>query len=129
MSAVPPSSLVKFASRNRRLSAHNAGELFFNRASVDGAPFRSYTGPPAFTERDFETKAVRVLDVHNGTFDTWNPEQNAQYLSVLDKVTNGWGQLMYIHREHLAEGTRIYIEWTQAYLEDGTISQTLTTQG
>ena len=120
-------SLVKFMHAN----SGGSEPLHWGRADLDGAPFRGAM-PPMATEDEMESRLVKVADPHNQTFDTSDPEQNKQYLAVLDKITNGWCQL--IHRKHILVRTRhkqpdgtvvrdvnvkVYMEWVEPYMQDG----------
>lgn len=120
------SSLVKFANR---IDGNGRGKLYWGRAEHDGLPFR---GPmaPMFTEEEYEERVVRVADPRNGTFRTWDPVENQQYLDVMDKILNGWATCLFAERwrarvrrgKHTVERHVVYIEWAEYYLEDGSRS-------
>jgi|TARA_R110000851_G_scaffold256974_1_gene409477 hypothetical protein len=110
-------SLVKFTSRK---DGNGRGELFWGRAGVDGLPFRGQAAP-SYRDEEFEERVVRVADPKNGTFYTGDEEQNTAYLKTMDGIANGWFHMVFIDRwrdegdsEH-----RIYIEWVEYFLEDG----------
>ena len=110
------SSLVKFM--NRRVNGNGRGQVFWSRADRDGAPFRGQAAP-MFTEEEFDEKLVRVYDPKNGVFDVTDKEENDRYLEILDGISNGWFQLVYINRQ-FDEGSRlVYVEWLESYMEDG----------
>jgi hypothetical protein len=110
-----PSSLVKF---HGRAASSDGRRLFWDRAEVDGVPFRGAYAP-MMTEEEFEQRAVRVADFHNDYFDTTEQAQNQAYVTTMDAIANGWFQLVHIER-HI-NGTRVhYVEWIEYYLEDGT---------
>ena len=108
-------SLVKFFNRT---TSNNGNKLFWDRAAVDGLPFR---GPyaPVMPEEEFEARVVRVADARNGFFDVQNPEENRAFLQVVDACFNGWFQCVYIERFWNGT-TKHYIEWVEYYLEDDT---------
>ena len=111
------SSLVKFSTRK---DGNGRGEVYWNRADIDGLPFRGPTAP-LLKEEEYEDRIRRVNDFKNSTFDTEDSEQNAVYCQVMDAVSNGWFQLIHIDRKPKADdnGYRIYIEWVEPFLEDG----------
>ena len=110
-------SLVKFTSRK---DGNGRGQLFWERADIDGLPFRGQQAP-LLRGDEFEDRVVRVADPKNGTFYTGDPEQNAVYLKVMDGVANSWYQLVYVTRWR-DKGDKfhyVYIEWLEYFLEDG----------
>jgi hypothetical protein len=110
-------SLVKFTNRK---DGNGRGQLFWNRADLDGLPFRGEQAPLLRTE-EYEERVVRVADPKNGTFYTGDPDQNAAYLKVLDGVSNSWYQLLFIERWR-NDGDKhhhVYVEWLEYFLEDG----------
>lgn len=110
-------SLVKFVNNK---DGNGRGQLFWERADVDGLPFRGHQAP-LYRNEEYEERVVRVADPKNGTFYTGDSEQNASYLKVLDGISNSWYQLIHIDRWR-NEGDNyhyVYIEWVEYYLEDG----------
>jgi hypothetical protein len=109
-----PSSLVKFS--NRTTSAGR--NLWWNRAEIDGLPFR---GPfaPIMPEEEYEARVVRVADARNAFFDVTDAQENKLYLDVLECVFNGWFQMIHLER-FWRQTTLHYVEWVEYYLEDGT---------
>jgi len=110
-------SLVKFTNRK---DGNGRGQLFWNRADVDGLPFRGQMAP-LLREEEYEERVVRVADPKNGTYYTGDEEQNAAYLKVMDGISNGWYHLIFVDRWR-EDGDRhhyVYIEWVEYYLEDG----------
>jgi len=110
-------SLVKFTDRK---DGNGRGQLFWGRADLDGLPYRGFTAP-SFRQDEFESRIVKVADPKNGTFYTGDPEQNAEYLKVMDGVANGWYHLMFIDRWREEDDKKhyIYVEWVEYFLEDG----------
>lgn len=109
--------LVKFTSRK---DGNGRGQLYWERADIDGLPFRGEQ-PPLFRNEEYEERVVRVADPKNGTFYTGDPEQNAAYLKIMDGIANSWYRLVFIERWR-DEGDnhhRIYVEWLEYFLEDG----------
>lgn len=110
-------SLVKFTNRKE---GNGRGQLFWGRADVDGLPFRG-TQAPNYRDEEFEERIVRVADPKNGTFYTGDPLQNAEYLKVMDGITNSWFRLNFIERWRKDEDIHhyVYLEWVEFFLEDG----------
>jgi hypothetical protein len=117
-------SLVKFANRT---DGNGRGKLHWGRAGKDGLPFRGDV-VPSYTDAEFEERLVRVADPKNGTFDTGNEEENKEYLKVLDGVSNGWFQLIFIERwrDEGQKNHTVYIEWLEYFMEDGSRAPALT---
>ena len=110
-------SLVKFVNNK---DGNGRGQLFWERADVDGLPFRGHQAP-LYRNEEYEERVVRVADPKNGTFYTGDSTQNSSYLKVLDGISNSWYQLIHIDRWR-NEGDNyhyVYIEWVEYYLEDG----------
>lgn len=120
---MPGTSLVKF------MSHHNGGgrgRLYWNRADVDGAPFRGNGNlPMMYTEEELETRLTPVYDSHVRIFDLSDPDQTAAYREVLDKLANGWATERYVHRAHAVDPktgnlrTLVHLEWYEKFMEDG----------
>jgi hypothetical protein len=114
-------------------NGNGRGQLQWGRADRDGAPMRSHQ-PLLLTEEEAEERLTRVADPHNQIFDTTDPEQNAAYLAVLDKVCNGWAKWLSAPRamrcaikRKYPDGTveidykiKVYAEWAEIFMEDGT---------
>lgn len=122
------SSLIKFMNQ---VDGGERGRLHWNRADVDGAPYRGHF-PITGTAEELEQRLTRVSDSHNRIFDTSDPRENKEYMAVMDKITNGWAQCLHRHHEHLVEKIKgtdgivrtrlrviIYVEWSEYYMEDG----------
>jgi hypothetical protein len=110
-------SLVKFTNRKE---GNERGQLFWDRADVDGLPFRGHQAP-LYKNEEYEDRLVRVADPKNATFYTGDNEQNLAYLKVMDGVANSWYQLVFIERwrEEKDKHHYIYAEWLEYFLEDG----------
>lgn len=118
------SSLVKFA--NRAEHAGSGKRLFWERADIDGLPYRGQFAPH-MPEEEYEQRVVRVADARNGFFDTAIPDQNKVYLDVLECCQNGWYQLIHLER-FWRQTTSHYVEWFEYYMEDGTRAPYLSAQ-
>lgn len=110
-------SLIKFTSQK---DGNGRGQLFWERADVDGLPFRGHQ-PPLLRTDEYEDRIVRVADPKNGTFYTGDPDQNTAYLKVMDGVANSWYQLVYVNRWRKRNDVHhyVYVEWLEYFLEDG----------
>jgi len=110
--------LVKFMNET---DGGDRGKLHWNRAEVDGAPFRG--NAPRLTEAEYRNRVTKVGDPKNGIFDLTKPEENQQYLSVMDKIVNQWARLIHVERVITAEKKEVYIEWVEWFMEDGAAPQ------
>lgn len=99
-------------------------DLFWGRASLDGAPFRG--SAPSFTTAEFESQTERVWDSKFGVFNTSQPDQ-AIMGRTLQEVMDGCLSGLYriLHRAHQwseDEDSKQpimfqYIEWAEPYIE------------
>jgi len=105
--------LVKF----RDVQKTGDRSLYWSRASIDGAPLRARAAP-TYTEQEFEEKVVRVKDFQFRKFRMRNREDRKAYREVMDRIANGWYQLVHIRRNWRKEV--FYVEWVEFYMEDGT---------
>jgi hypothetical protein len=73
------------------------------------------------TSEEYEDRVVRVRDPHVEVYDIGKPEERVAYQAVMDKIVNGWGDLLFVDRRFSeAAGTWVvYIEWAENYMEDG----------
>lgn len=90
--------------------------LHWNRASVDGAPFRGHV-PPVLKGEDDDKSIHRVKDAKWRTFDLTIPEEGAAYQEVVDKIVNGLYSLIYIKR-FVKNELKHYVEWAEHYIEE-----------
>jgi len=126
-----PSPLSRYSDQTQS----EQGRLFWGRITEDGYPFRSTSHNPAlYREPEYEEKAVRVADFRNGVFDVTSAEDyvaevngqrvqvygNARYVSVMERIINGWYALVYIDRNFSPDKRLKYVEWTEFYMQDGT---------
>jgi hypothetical protein len=114
-------SLVKYSHQTH---SSNGKRLFWDRAPVDGAPFRGPTAP-ILREEEYEARAVRVADFKMGFFDVADEKGVKDFSQVMECCANGWYKLVHIERFH---GTppRHYVEWVEYYMEDGARTPFLT---
>ena len=111
---MPASSLVEHANQ---LKSRDGRNLYWARAGVDGFPYRGEY-PPDMTETEYDQRVVRVVDTCNGFFDVLVPTQNKEYLAVMEAISNGWFQGIYIERFWRGT-TQHYVEWNEYYMQDG----------
>jgi hypothetical protein len=116
------SSVIKFKSNSFSPAGETSrGKLFWERCHMDGMPYRG-AQPPLFRSEEYDERTVCVCDPKNGTFYTGDPQQNAEYLKVLDGIANSWYVLQYVDRWRMPDDIHhyVYIEWLERFLEDGT---------
>jgi hypothetical protein len=113
-------SLVKFMQQQRDGSGR--GQVYWHRAGVDGYPFRGQK-PPMLREDEYEQRVVKVGDPKNGIFDVNNPDDNRRYLQVLDRIVNGWAEMISPREIRYCDERKtwlVYLEWVEWFMEDGT---------
>lgn len=69
------------------------GQLFWQRAGVDGAPFRGHHAP-LLRDEEFEELTETVVDGRVKIFDLSDANDRAEYEDVLDKACNGWYRIL-----------------------------------
>ncbi len=112
-----PISLVKYMNDH---NGNGRGKVHWHRAGRDGLPFRGQIDP-MMKEEEFEDRLVEVRDARNGIFNVNDPEQNARYMQVMDRIANGHYQAIFIERKFDEENKTwlVYIEWAEKFMEDG----------
>lgn len=110
-------SLIKFTSHKE---GNGRGQLYWERASLDGLPFRGHQAP-LLRNDEYEERVVRVADPKNGTFYTGDSVQNEDYRKVMDGIANSWYKLVFIERWRADNDKHhhVYVEWLEYFLEDG----------
>jgi len=108
-------SLIKFFHKNE---SNDGKKLFWERADIDGFPFRGWH-VPILNEEEYEQNVVRIADFKNGFFDVSNEEENKKFIEIMDACCNGWFKCVYIER-FWNNTTKHYVEWVEFYMEDGT---------
>ncbi len=111
-------SIVKFLNQK---NGGDRGQLYWGRASIDGAPMRSSAQQlPLLKEEEFETRVQRVHDTKVKVFDLAIPEQLLEYQDTLDHMTNEWWIMLYHERQFVA-GTnnwKALLIWSEPHMEE-----------
>jgi hypothetical protein len=110
-------SLVKYFDQHGEDSG-GRGKLSFNRADLDGAPFRG-RNHPLLKDDEYEDMAERVYDAGVEIFDMSDDEDKAKYQEIIDRIRNGWYELIYRRIDFIEEERRYvaYIEWASKHME------------
>lgn len=106
------SSILRYAGLT---TASNGAPLSWNRAEIDGLPFR---GPqaPMLREDEFYENTVTVADVKVRFFDMDKPQDLADYTQVMERAANQLYTVLFIQR--FLNGTmKHYVEWAERYIE------------
>lgn len=105
------SSIVKFVGEQ---ADQHGGQLAW--PGWFGFPTRGPI-PLGLPQDKFDSSFEVVGDFHKKEFDLSEPDQDAEYTKVMDRIVNGWYTLHYIDRvRHPKSGRRkIYLEWIQRY--------------
>ena len=112
---MPATSLVKFMGEK----SSNGQPLGWGRVDVDGAPTRGAI--PTLPEEELQSRLTRVGDPKNQMFNTNDPEENKEYLAVMDKIVNGWAQCLHreMHFDAASRNVLVYVEWVEWFMQDG----------
>lgn len=116
-------SFLKFS---RSVKTSGGKPVHWNRASMDGAPFRG-AKPPLLREEEIEQQVEKVDDVHYGLFDTSRPKQKIcgrTYAEVMEGVVSQLYSLtadrIFIRAKDPKTGNfkiLVYVEWAEAFME------------
>lgn len=97
------------------------GPLNFNRAHLDGMPYR---GPvlPLLREEEYEEYTDVVEDAGCATFDLSNEEHCQRWAKIMDQAVNGWTRVIskHLHWQPQADGSArcfLFAEWTKPHRE------------
>lgn len=110
-------SLTKFQNGFPQPAA-DGRNLYFNRADLDGAPFRGGFAP-LLKDDEYENLAHRVCDAHVEQFNLSNEEERSRYQQILDCAANQWFTILFIDRQYDkdAKSWVVLIEWAEWYME------------
>ncbi len=116
-------SFLKFS---RKVKESGGKPVHWNRANVDGAPFRG-TRPPLLREEEIEQQVEQVDDVHCGLFDISRPNQRIggrKYTEVMEGVVGGLYKLTADRIFIKAKDPKtqlfkvlVYVEWAEPFME------------
>ena len=110
-----------FLKFHEHTDGNGRGTIHWNRAHLDGAPYRGKV-IPLLKDEEFEELSERVWDTKSDMFDLADPDQRKQYHKVLDMIMAQWCQCL--HRQHISGEDEngnptmfVYIEWAEPYQE------------
>ncbi len=93
----------------------HGGDLYW--PGYAGLPVRGQ-GLELLRQEEIEDRAKLEHDFHNATYNLADPDQNAKYKEVMDRIVNGWYRLIYrTDPTSLPDGrVPVYLEWMQSYV-------------
>ena len=115
-------SFLKFLDQT---NGNGRGNIYYHRATQDGAPFRGPTAP-LMRDAEFDELTEKVHDCYSGTFDTSDPQMQQhgrRYHEILEGAAIGWFRPLcerqYTWGEKTDEPPKmyVYIEWAEPYNE------------
>ena len=76
-------------------------------------------------DEELDDRLTRVADPHNRLFDLSVPEDNTDYLRVVDMIVNKLAHPLWVKRVVTRNKqtdrikVRVYLEWVEIFMEDG----------
>lgn len=113
-------SFIKYQ-QDRSIGAGNGrGAVSFNRAHLDGVPWRGPSYP--LKEEEYYDYTEEVLDFDVGVFDVRDPEEYKQLKIILDKAANNWFRIadydkQWVEKPSGEKTVLVYIMWVEPYRE------------
>ena len=114
------SSLLKHAEDPDVVRGNGRGRLSFNRAHIDGVPFR---GPQALLREDeWDEYTETVNDGYVSLFDLANPEHHKKLQQIFDAAANNWYKVHRMTEQFVPQpdGTLkvyVYCVWVEPHKE------------
>lgn len=97
-------------------AADGGGRLFWSAADLIGCPVKA-DRPPLLREEELHERLEVENDFRAEEFDLGDAEQRARYVSIMDRVVNGWYVTHFVDRWRDPNTGRrmVYVEWSQRY--------------
>lgn len=92
----------------------NGKPVHWGRVAEDGVPFRGVFDP-LLRDAEYENLVARVRYFHWKRFKLKDEKDMAEYADVMDKLTNGLLELVFIQRFDTPDTH--YVEWNEVYME------------
>ena len=107
---------------SNKIVATDRGNVYTNRANVDGMAFRlsSQAGKPLYTEEEISRFAEPVRDFDVDVFNLRDPEQRKRYKEILDGALDGLYEILLKTKpQYIPETGEILVvlEWALVCLE------------
>lgn len=130
-------SLLKFSEDPELSRGNGRGPVSFNRAHIDGMPFRGRA--PMLREEEWEDLTETVVESGTDLFDLSVPEHKKKFEYILEASVNGWWTVHLMREEMVVQkdGTVkvfVFCIWSVPYKElakhrtpSGILSQPLLT--
>lgn len=114
------SSLLKYAEDPDVVRGNGRGRLSFNRAHIDGAPYRGPSVPLREDEWDEYTETVN--DGYVFLFDLSVPEHHKKLQQIIDAASNGWYHVYRMTEQFVPQpdgGLKVYVYcvWKEPHKE------------
>lgn len=113
-------SFLKYQQDEELRRGNGRGGVSFNRAHLDGVPWRGPSYP--LREEEYYDYTEEVLDFDVGVFDIRNPREYRELRRVLDRAVNNWYRIAdydkrWVERPDGSSTVLVYIMWVEPYRE------------
>ncbi len=114
------SSLLKYAESPEMLEGNGRGRLSFNRAHIDGVPFR---GPQAFLREDeWDEYTETVNDGYVFMFDLTIEKHHRKLQQIIDASSNNWYKIHRMTEQFVSQPdgsvkVYVYCVWVEPHKE------------
>ena len=90
-------SFLKYQEDEQIREGNGRGPLSFNRAHVDGMPFRGPSIP--LKEEEYDTFTETVQDFGAKVFDISDAKEYAELKQIFDRASNNWYQIHHFDKQ------------------------------
>jgi hypothetical protein len=113
-------SFLKYEEDAKLREGNGRGNVSWNRAHVDGVPWRGPSYPLREEEYTDFTEEVQDFDV--GVFDIRNVEEYAAFREIMDRAANGWYRILdydkkWVKNQAGNHTILVYVMWTVPFRE------------
>ena len=113
-------SFLKYEENQKLRQGNGRGSVSWNRAHIDGVPWRGPSYPLREEEYTDFTEEVQDFDV--GVFDVRNDGEYKLFREIMDRASNGWYRIIdydkkWVTNDQGHSTVLVYLMWTVPFRE------------
>jgi hypothetical protein len=113
-------SFLKYEEDQKLREGNGRGSISWNRAHIDGAPWRGPSYP--LREEEYTDFTEEVQDFDADVFDIRNPEEHAKFREIMDRAANNWYRILdydkkWVTNDQGQSTVLVYLMWTVPFRE------------